>query len=331
MTAIEVGAGGTGGTTSVVAAVDIGTNSVKMTVAVGGAGERPRVLADRTATTRLGKKVDADGRLTDEAVARTLAALDGFAREARALGATRIDAVGTSALRDAANGMEFVARAAALLGGRVEVISGDREAALIYAAARHDRDLPRPPDDTTPLATMDIGGGSTEIVLGSGDLVTFRDSLQLGAVRLTERALPSDPPTTEERAAAAALADEILAAVPAPTYDGGGVIVVGSGGTAANLAAMELSVHRPADAPPLTLEDVHATRLTVEQIEAWIADLAAKPLAQRRETPGLEPDRADVIIAGAIIQARALRHLHASAVIVSLRGLRYGLLYEMLG
>ena len=312
-----------------VAAVDIGTNSVKMTVAAGSASAPLRILADRTVITRLGKKVDADGRLTDEAIERTLSALDGFAKEAQSLGTTRIQAVGTSALRDAANGKEFVARAEAILGGSVEVISGDREAALIYTAARRDRDLPLPTDADTTLATTDIGGGSTEVVLGRGDTVLFRESLQIGAVRLTERALPTDPPTAIELDHAAAIADDILTAVPAASLAAGGVIVA-SGGTAANLAAMELSANRPTDAPALTLEDVHATRLTIAQIEARIADLAAKPLSERRNTPGLEADRADVIVAGAIIQARALRHLGADTMIVSLRGLRYGLLYEML-
>jgi exopolyphosphatase/guanosine-5'-triphosphate,3'-diphosphate pyrophosphatase len=313
-----------------VAAVDIGTNSVKMTVATGGAGAPFRVLTDVTAITRLGKKVDADGRLTDEAVNRTLAAIDGFAHEARALGVTRIEAVGTSALRDAANGQEFIERAEALLGGRLEVISGDREAALIYTAARRDPDLPLPEDAGTILATTDIGGGSTEVVLGRDDTVTFRQSLQLGAVRLTERALLSDPPTEEELANAIALADEILGVVPIPA-SGAAVFLVGSGGTAANLAAMELSVNHPAGSPALTLEEVHATRLTTRQIEDRIASLAAVPVFERRGTPGLEPDRADVIVAGAIIQARALRHLGADTMVVSLRGLRYGLLYEMLG
>ncbi|MES2459215.1 MAG: Ppx/GppA phosphatase family protein [Armatimonadota bacterium] len=313
-----------------VAAIDIGTNSVKMTVATGGLGAPLHVLADVTSITRLGKKVDAEGRLTTEAVNRTLAALDGFAHEARSLGATRITAVGTSALRDAANGKEFVQRAEALLGGKVEVITGDREATLIYTAARHDRDLPLPESSDITLATTDIGGGSTEVVLGRGDTVTFRTSLQLGAVRLTERAMLSDPPTPAELAQAIAIADDALAVVPVtPAREA--VFMVGSGGTAANLAAMKLSVGRPTGSPALTLEEVHATRLTLEEIEERIESLAAVPVFERRAVPGLEPDRADVIVAGAIIQARALRHLDASTMIVSLRGLRYGLLYEMLG
>ncbi len=173
------------------ASVDIGTNSVKMTVA--RLGDRLEILADTTKITRLGKGVDASGRLDAEAMRRTLEALGEFAAEAKRLGAERIGAAGTSALRDAANGAEFVAEAERALGGTVEIISGDREAHLIYTAAQRDPDLSLP--DAGTLAVMDIGGGSTEFVLGRNGVIVFRNSLQLGAVRLTERALPSDPPS----------------------------------------------------------------------------------------------------------------------------------------
>ena len=172
---------------------------------------------------------------------------------------------------------------------------------------------------------MDIGGGSTEVVLGSGGEVVFRESLQLGAVRLTERTLSADPPTDEELQNAAHHADGILAAVPQPT---GATLLVGSGGTIANLVAMEKSAADSSFTP--TADSVHAVPLTLAQIEAQIHALAALPLAERRRVAGLEPDRADVIIAGAIILARALTHLGAEIVLASARGLRYGLLYELL-
>jgi exopolyphosphatase/guanosine-5'-triphosphate,3'-diphosphate pyrophosphatase len=307
------------------AAVDIGTNSVKLTVGRREADGRLTVLLDTTAITRLGKGVDKTGRLDPEAVRRTLEALAEFGEKAKARGAGRIAAVGTSALRDAANGQEFVAEASKRLGGPVEVISGDREAELIYNAARRDPEITRQTRGATALVVMDIGGGSTEVVLGRGDAVRFRDSLQLGAVRLTERTMPSDPPSEAERQAAISLADEVLAAVPTPD---GAVVVVGSGGTIANLAAMELMAADPSG--HITPDDLHGTRLTRAQIEARIAALAAMPLAERRETPGLESDRADVIIAGAIILARGLHRAGADVVIASARGLRYGLLYEVL-
>lgn len=302
----------------IVAAVDIGTNSVKLTVARHGDG-RLDVLADTTKVTRLGKNVDAAGRLNEEAVARTLDALAEFARQARALGATRIAAVGTSALRDAANGADFVVRAQQTLSGSVEIIAGAREAALIYAAAQNDPDLSL--TDGRSVATMDIGGGSTEFVLGENGAVVFSDSLQLGAVRLTERALFSDPPPPAEQARAAQIADEALGAVPVPAPP---ITVVGSGGTIANLAAMEQGL------TSFTPGVLHGMRLTLDQIENRAAFLAARTVAQRRQTPGLEPDRADVILAGAVIQARALHRLGAPEIVVSVRGLRYGLLYELM-
>lgn len=308
-----------------VAAVDIGTNSVKLTVARQEDDGRIAVLHDATKVTRLGKNVDAAGRLDPEAVKRTLDALEEFGRQAKEQGAERIAAVGTSALRDAANGAEFVTEAEKILGGRVEVIAGEREAALVYLSARRDPEISRQASGAETMATMDIGGGSTEFVLGRGETILFQDSLQLGAVRLTERVGLSDPPTDEELKKVAALADEILTVVPVPE---GETLVVGSGGTIANLVAMELVAADPSFT--VTPDTLHGTRLTREQIEARIHKLAALPLAERRRVPGLEPDRADVIIAGAIVQARALKRLDASAVLASARGLRYGLLYELL-
>ena len=307
------------------AAVDIGTNSVKMTVGQRGSDGALQTLRDGVITTRLGKGVDKNGRLDADAVERTLEALRGFAAKAKELGATQIAAVGTSALRDAANGPAFVREAEKILGGTVEVISGDREASLIYLAARKDPEISRLIDSAENLAVMDIGGGSTEFVLGSGGAVTFRESLQIGAVRLTERALPADPPTNDELGRAAAHAAEILRVVPKPM---GKTIVVGSGGTIANLAAMKMSDSDPDFMP--TPDSVHASSLTLTEIEKRILCLASLPLDSRRHIAGLEPDRADVIIAGAIILAEALKRLGADTVIASSRGLRYGLLYELL-
>lgn len=302
-----------------VAAIDIGTNSVKLTVAEGGE-QSLRVLADTTRVTRLGKGVDAAGRLDTEAMRRTLETLADFARQARAQGAERIAAVGTSALRDAENGAAFVSEATRTIGGTVEIISGGREAHLIHAAARRDPDLDLP--TTGMLAVMDIGGGSTEFVVGSGETITFHDSLQLGAVRLTERALPSDPPSDGEMRRAVEIADQVLESVPAPGSADAQVTLVGSGGTIANLTAMEHGAFTP--------EALQGMRLGRARIEARIEALAARTIAERRGIPGLEPERADVILAGAIIQARAMDRLGATEVVVNLRGLRYGLLYELL-
>lgn len=314
---------------TIAAVVDMGTNSVKLTVGKREDDGSLTVLADQTQVTRLGKNVDASGNLDPEAVRHTLEALGGFAAEAKRQGATQIAAVGTSALRDAGNGAAFVREAQSTLGGTVEVISGEREAQLIYASARRDPDLnlSAPQYAEATLATIDIGGGSTEVVIGKGEETPpFQASLQLGAVRLTERALRSDPPTPDEMRQATEIADKALAHVPAPSdeLEVPMILVVGSGGTIANLAAMEKAL------PEVRPHLLHGTQLTRQQIEARIEMLAALTVAERRAIPGLEPDRADVILAGAIIQARALHHFNASAILVSARGLRYGLLYELL-
>ncbi len=316
---------------AIAAAVDIGTNSVKMTVAHQDDAGRAEILHDETRITRLGKKVDASGRLDSEAVQQTIDALRDFGVTAQKLGAHKIAAVGTSALRDAANRDEFVSAAEAALSGRVEVISGEREAALTFLAARRDPDLGLAslPHNVT-VATTDSGGGSTEVVLGAagnGGGIAFKASLQLGAVRLTERAAFSDPPRAEELANAEQIARDAFAEIPKPD---GPVVLVASGGTAANLAAMEIMADTNR-AQKLTPDLLHGTNLSLEQIERRIAHLASLPLSERRNVPGLEPDRADVIIAGAIIQAESLRHFGLNTLLVSARGLRYGLLYELLG
>jgi exopolyphosphatase/guanosine-5'-triphosphate,3'-diphosphate pyrophosphatase len=309
-----------------VAAVDIGTNSVKLTVAQRNADGTLNILFDGTTITRLGKGVDSSGRITDEAAERTLTALAEFGERARSLGAGTIAAVGTSALRDATNGAEIVVEAERRLGGTVEIIAGEREAELTYRAARNDSDIARASGIVSGglFVTSDIGGGSTEIVQGVDDDMIYAESLQVGAVRLSERAGLGDPITGDAFQTALLLANVALADVPIPPAALAPVLIA-SGGTAANLAAMEVA----ARGEQVTFDAVHASRLTREQIEARAVALASLPLAERRNVPGLEPDRADVIVAGAIIQARVMARLGTDSLIVSLRGLRYGLLYEL--
>lgn len=296
-----------------VAAVDIGTNSVKMTVARAGA-----VLAERTVVTRLGEGVATSGRLADSAIERTLTALTSFALGAREAGASRIAAVATSAVRDAANGPEFSAKAAALLGGPVETISGLREAGLVHRAALSDPDLILPPG--ARLVAVDVGGGSTEIVVGTAEGIEAATSLQMGAVRLSEMAdlLGPGPIDPGAMVRAGETVDHALHGIFVPA---GPVVLSASGGTAANLAGIDLGALDPAR--------IHGHHMPVDAIEARIATLAALPLADRRRIPGLEPDRADVIVAGAIVLARCARWFHCGEVRASLRGVRHGLLSEL--
>ena len=311
----------------IIAVVDIGTNSVKMTVAQQKADTSLTILHEETIITRLGKGVDSSGRIADDAVERTLSALAKFGEQAKNLGAGTVAAVGTSALRDASNGAEIVALAEQCLGGTVEIIAGKREAELVYRAARNDAAITRATGDTEAalFITSDIGGGSTEIVQGVDNDIIYAESLQIGAVRLSERAGLADPVTGEAFQAAGLLANAALADVPVPPIALAPVLVA-SGGTAANLAAMEIAGR----GETVTWEAVHASRLTREQIESRTVYLASLSLAERRRVPGLEPERADVIVAGAMIQARILARLGIKSLLVSLRGLRYGLLYELL-
>ena len=302
------------------AAIDIGTNSTKMTLADVGADGTLSVVAEDSEVTRLGEGVDAAKRLKDEAVARTLDAVQRFADAARAQGATQVLAAGTSALRDASNGPEFIAQALERSGVNVEVITGDREAQLAYSAVHSDASLHL--SDDLPLLVFDVGGGSTELILGRGAEVQRYKSLDAGAVRLTERFLKSDPPTEEALAQASAFADELLATFPAPELS---PRIVGIGGTAVNLAAVTQRLSEPDP------DAVHAVVLSRSAVLSALARFRAVSLDNRREIPGLEPKRADVIIGGTLLLSRLLSYFHADQFTVSARGLRYGLLAEAAG
>lgn len=307
-----------------VAAVDIGTNSVKMVMGWQNQGQI-EIMDVPPIVTRLGQGVDTAGRLDERAIERTLQALNTFAIQARNAGVTVIKAVGTSALRDASNGSEFVSKAENILGGTVEIISGDREARLVYGTARQEATTMAP--DASTIVTTDVGGGSTEIVIGLSENILYCQSLQLGAVRLTERVLTSDSPTEKEVTTAMDIVDEALRDIPQISGD---IAIIASGGTVANLGAMHIAEQSPAFSRQDTFRVLHGLSLTNQEIVARIHRLRVLTLSERRTVLGLEPDRADVIIAGAIIQARILHHLKVGTLFVSVRGLRYGLLYEML-
>jgi exopolyphosphatase/guanosine-5'-triphosphate,3'-diphosphate pyrophosphatase len=301
------------------ATVDVGTNTTLLLVAAVAPGRDVEVLAERAEITRLGRGIGqggASGALGADAIARTLAALTEFAAVARAHGA-RIFAVGTEALRWTPNASAFLEPAARILGAPVEVIDGAREAALTFGAV-----LAAFPDARTgDLVVIDIGGGSTEIVIARGGEVDFRTSLALGSVRLTERFVHGDPPGDDEVAAVAAAVDAALAAVPFPR---GHVQLVGVAGTATSLAAMaqDLASYDPAR--------VHGYRLGTDVLGRQIDRLRRATQREREQMPGLDPRRADVILAGALILDRIARAAGVSEIRVSDRGIRWGLLHEVI-
>jgi exopolyphosphatase/guanosine-5'-triphosphate,3'-diphosphate pyrophosphatase len=303
-----------------VAAIDVGTNTVLLLVAEESARGSFRAVCERAEITRLGRGVDRSGQLDPAAIADTVGVLAAFAAEARALGATDVACVATSAARDARNGAEFFEAALARAGVLPEVISGDEEARLVYGSAW--RDFGRA---GSPLTVVDVGGGSTELTWGDGPLPAGRVSLQIGAVRLTERVVTADPVRAAELARLESAAAEALRAGVAPASVRGAGALVGVAGTVTTLAAVrdELAVY---DA-----DRVHGSTLSLAEVEALLGRLAALGIAERQALPGMEPKRADVIVAGCAIVAAAMRALGFDRLTVSDRGVRWGLLYDRFG
>jgi exopolyphosphatase/guanosine-5'-triphosphate,3'-diphosphate pyrophosphatase len=297
--------------------IDIGTNTTLLLVAEGSDPRNVRVLDERAEITRLGRGIGSDGRLGKEGIDRTLAVLAQYVAIARGHGAP-LRAIGTEALRRAPNAAEFLGPAAALLGGPIEVIDGEREAALTFAAAVTSF----PEIAARPIVVIDIGGGSTEVIVSEAGEVKSRVSLPLGSVRLTERFVRADPPAQAELAALDAEIAKHLDQVPTRTAQGGAWELVGTAGTVTTLAAMALQLN---DYDP---DRVHGHRLQRAALQAQIDRLAAAPQAEREKMAGLDPRRADVILAGAHILRAFVDRLGAEAVLVNDRGIRWGLLYE---
>ncbi len=296
------------------ATIDIGTNTTLLLVA--RSGPPVEVLEERAEITRLGRGIGREGALDADAIARTLAALREFAAVAHRHGA-RIAAVGTEALRRASNAAAFLGPAAEILGTAIEVIDGEREAALTFRAVIASFAELR----GGPLVVVDIGGGSTEIVLASGGDVRFRTSLPLGSVRLTEAFVHNDPPTAAEQKAIALAVDTAIGTVPFAPQPAS---LVGVAGTVTSLAAMaqSLASHDPAR--------VHGYRLSRGDLGRQIARLAGATQGERERMVGLDPRRADVILAGALILDRVAAAAGVEEVRVSDRGIRWGLLHELI-
>ncbi|MBS1148308.1 MAG: exopolyphosphatase [Myxococcaceae bacterium] len=299
------------------ASIDIGTNSVLLLVAERGADGRFAAVLERAEITRLGRGVDQSKTLAPDAIETTLQVLERYATEARGLGAQAIAATATSAARDASNGAEFLRAVAERTGVKVEIITGEEEARLSFASAWADF------GGAGPLVVLDIGGGSTEFIYGDGaGEVTFRRSFDIGSVRLTERWIRSDPPSAAERATITTHLDQTFAQLPAPPV---GAHLVGVAGTVTTICAVARAID------PYDAAKVHGARLPATEISATLERLCALPLAERRTLPGLQPKRADVIPAGAMILEAAARRLSANEVRVSDRGLRWGLLVDRFG
>lgn len=295
------------------ATIDIGTNTTLLLIA-DIRNATTDLLAEHAEITRLGRGIGVGGQLGEEGIQRTLDVLKIYAQIAREFAAP-IFAIGTEALRRAPNAADFLAQAARILGADVEVIDGDREAALTFLAAH--RSFPMLAERR--MIVLDIGGGSTEVIFSSGTSMTFRNSLPIGSVRLTERYIKHDPALPSEIMAIQQDIRTHLSGLPFPKEPS---VLIGTAGTVTSLAAMTQN---------LTSYDpglVHGYTLTRTALDQQLHRLATSTQPQREHLAGLDPRRADVILAGACILAEITDRAGLSQILVSDRGIRWGLLYE---
>ncbi|MCU1670135.1 MAG: Ppx/GppA phosphatase [Blastococcus sp.] len=297
------------------AAIDCGTNSIRLLVADVPERGRHTDLLRRMEVVRLGQGVDATGRLAPEAIERTRVVLAEYAAAARDLGATAVRMVATSATRDAANRADFEDMVLATLGRPPDVVPGREEAELSFvgatasldvAAEAHGSEPPRP-----PFLVVDIGGGSTEFVLGDTAGVRAARSVDIGCVRLTERHLHSDPPTTEEIARAEADIRAALAEVSAGVPVADAASLVGLAGSVTTVAALALKL------PAYDAAAIHGSRIAVADVRAVTDDLLAATRERRAAMPVMHPGRVDVIGAGALILWVLMEEFDLPEVVVS--------------
>jgi len=298
---------------TVKAAIDCGTNMSRLLIS-GPGGEVDR----RLEFTRLGEGVDETGRLTSEAMRRTAEVLASYRNLMESHGVTRFRAIATSAARDAANVHEFQLLASAALGQRIDVIDGSEEAGLSFAGATAGR------PEAQEMLVVDIGGGSTEMAFGRPGSDPLAISMDIGAVRVTERFLTSDPPSAEELSQAVSVVRLHLqeARMLHPELLGARALI-GVAGTFTTMAAVEIGLVE------YDRERVHGFRLDRAAAEDVFRTLATEPLADRRHNPGLAPERADIIVGGCVIAVGIMREFDLGGCEVSERDLLDGIVASL--
>ena len=292
-----------------VAVIDVGTNSARLLVADVVAGKVSPVER-RSRVTRLGRGVDLSGRLSAEAIEDACEAIGDYVVALQELGAGAVEAIATSAVRDADNGSAFVAELRERFALSARVLDGEEEARLTYLGATSEQ------APTEPTLVIDIGGGSTELVVGSGAEIAFHASLQAGVVRHTERHISSDPPTAVELESLAADVRGLIEAAVGPGVKARAGIAVA--GTPTSLAAIEMQLE-PYD--PLR---VHGHILSLPAIQRMLSLLASAPLSERVGIPGMHPERAPTIVAGVVILVEAMRAFDLDRIKVSEHDILYG-------
>lgn len=306
------------------AVIDIGTNSVKLLVAdVNGTQVEP--VHETAEQTRLGRGFYETHTLQPEAIAATAKVVAQFANEAREHGSATIRVFATSAAREANNPGELLLAVDAACGLRVEIISGEQEAEWAFRGVTTDPRLAR-----SPLLLVDVGGGSTEFILGHGEHKHFRQSFPLGIVRLLEVLPHSDPPKALELAACRVWLAEFLSQKVAPQLElalarersQGELLFVATGGTASVLAGIETGLSK------FDRRKIEDTRLSLARLHHWVEHLWALPLAERRGIVGLPPKRADVILTGAAICEAIMEQFRFPEMRITTRGLRFAAVME---
>jgi exopolyphosphatase/guanosine-5'-triphosphate,3'-diphosphate pyrophosphatase len=296
-----------------VASIDIGTNTILLLIAdVGEKGLIP--LFEKETIVRLGEGVQKNNVLSLEAMERGVQTLTSYMEQCRKMGARVVFAVGTSALRDAKNSETFLKMAREKLDLPIEIISGEEEAQLSFLAVTRDLN-----DAEQPILVVDVGGGSTEFILGRNDGITQWVSLPMGSVRFTERFLNSDPVREGEWEEFEEEVRKFLGGIPRPQQP---FSMVAVGGTATALASVEQGLDR------FVYEKIHHFILKREALKSQLDLYRSRTIDERKKIPGLSAARADVILAGGAILHQAMLELDCPSVLVSCHGVRYGVLYK---
>ena len=304
------------------AAIDIGSNSVRLLVAEALRGGTYRILDEEREPTRLGRSVSEKGQLDDESMERTITALRTFKQIAAGYQATSLRTIATCAVREARNGPEFCRRVREQVGLEVEVISGDREARLAFSSVQNAFDL-----SGKNVIVADIGGGSTEVVFATGDLIESIFSTPLGAVRLTEQFALGEGAVVEtfqrdiarmEEEIALCLKKRTTRPLFAPHF------LVGCGGTFTTLAELMMATKKEGDVPVAGYKVSHA------EVRHLLDRLLKMPLRSRRSMAGMTPDRADIILAGLSIIDALMKRFRVNTLMIHTRGVRDGLVREMI-
>jgi len=296
-----------------VAVIDVGTNSARLLIADVDGG-RVAPLERRSTVTRLGRGVDLSGRLAAEAIEDACAAIGEYVEAIGELDVEAVDAIATSAVRDAENGDAFIAELRERFALSARVLDGSEEARLTYLGATAEEAPSR------PTLVIDIGGGSTELIVGHGEQIDFHTSLQVGVVRHSERHISSDPPAqTELEQLAIDVRGTLAATLPEGIGAEAGIAVAG---TPTSLAAVEMELD------PYDPEQVHGHVLELRSIQRMLSRLASAPLAERVEITGLHPKRAPTIVAGVVVLVETMRAFGLERITVSEHDILYGAALE---